>query len=196
MPERSTIRPYFSILLVPALVSVGTGGVWWLLFFPYHWNVGKADETALTNTLIPVLATFHAILAAAVLSKVWEEFKTIRRCVQAGDEAAYRRCLQDRIPPAIHLLLAVMSILIVAGTMLIHYDNAIAGFLVVGAITFVLTLYWEVATNLDNPQCGAWYVNEIPLSWRQVSATTPEPPPPPAGSVRSTPSAPRDASPP
>ena len=148
------------------MVSVLAAGLWYFLFFRGGFDVGKSDETALTNTLIPVLAAFHSILAAAVLSKVWEEFKSIRRCVQNKDEAGFFRCLQDRIPAAIHLLLAVMSTLIVVGTMLVHYENTWAGILVVGAIAFVLALYWQVATNLDNPLCGVWYVDQIPAEWR------------------------------
>jgi hypothetical protein len=165
MRRLSSVRPYFSILLYPSLASILSAGLWYLVFFRRGFDVGKSDETALTNTLIPVLAAFHSILAAAVLSKVWEEFKTIRRCVQNQDEAGFFRCLQDRIPPAIHMLLAVMSTLIVVGTMLVHYDNSWAGILVVGSISFVLALYWQVATNLDNPLCGAWYVNQIPPEW-------------------------------
>jgi hypothetical protein len=83
------------------MVSILAAGLWYFLFFRGGFDVGKSDETALTNTLIPVLAAFHSILAAAVLSKVWEEFKSIRRCVQNKDEAGFFRCLQDRIPAAI-----------------------------------------------------------------------------------------------
>jgi cyanate lyase len=167
MQKPLNVRPYLSILLYPTIASALAAGLWYFLFFRHRFDVGKQDETALTNTLIPVLAAFHSILAAAVLSKVWEEFKLIRRCVQNLDEAAFQRCLQDRIPPAVHLLLAVMSVLIVAGTMLVHYDKLGAGILVVGAISFVLALYWQVATNLDNPIRGAWYMNEIPDAWQK-----------------------------
>ncbi len=180
MNPRPSLQPYLSILFVPATASAFTAGLWRWVFLPQGWNVGKPDETALTNTLIPVLATFHAILAAAVLSKVWEEFKLIRHYVEAGDESSFRRCVKDRIPPMIHLLLAVMSFLIVAGTMLVHYDRPAAGVLVVGAITFVLTLYWEVATNLDNPHRGAWYINQIPPGWCQPSIVATPPPTPQA----------------
>ena len=171
MQSFSKVRLYLSILFYPSMASILAAGLWYLLFFRRGFDVGKSDETALTNTLIPVLAAFHSILAAAVLSKVWEEFKLIRRCVQTQDEAGFFRCLQDRIPPAIHVLLAVMSIIIVVGTMLVHYDNSGAGLLVVGTISFVLTLYWRVATNLDNPLCGVWYVNEIPPAWRARAHT-------------------------
>jgi 1,4-dihydroxy-2-naphthoate octaprenyltransferase len=173
MQKLSNARPYLSILLYPTTIAVLAAGLWYVLFYHTQFDVGKSDETALTNTLIPVLAAFHSILAAAVLSKVWEEYKTIRRCVQNHDREGFARCLRDRIPPAIHLLLAVMSVLIVVGTMLVHYDNVGAGILVVGAISFVLALYWQVATNLDNPQCGAWYVNEVPTEWRTQTNADP-----------------------
>jgi len=171
MRNRSNALPNMAILLYPTLASLLAAGLWYFIFFHPRFDVGKSDETALTNTLIPVLAAFHSILAAAVLSKVWEEYKLIRRCVRNRDKEGFSRCLEDRIPPAIHLLLVVMSVLIVVGTMLVHYENVGAGILVVGAITFVLALYWQVATNLDNPNRGAWYVNEIPTEWRTPPGT-------------------------
>lgn len=161
------IARHIKMLILPVIIGAGAAALWYFVFFLRGINVGKADETAITNTLIPVLATFHAIIAAAVLSKVWEEFKSIRRCVRDNDEAEFFRCLEDRIPITIHLLLAAMSLLIVASAMLVQYEHASAGLLVVGGLGFVLTLYWQVATNLDNPLCGVWYADEIPAGWRQ-----------------------------
>jgi len=69
MPMLSQARPYLSLLLPPTLTAAAAAGLWYLLFFHQRFDVGKSDETALTNTLIPVLAAFHSILAAAVLRR-------------------------------------------------------------------------------------------------------------------------------
>ena len=169
MAKLPEVKSHCKLLVAPVLASAGAALAWYFIFFRFHINVGKSDETALTNTLIPVLATFHAILAAAVLSKVWEEFKQIRRCINEGNEKGYAECVRDRIPITIHLLLAVMSLLIVVASMLVEYEHASAGLLVVGGLTFVLSLYWEVATNLDNPVSGVWYADRIPAAWRKGS---------------------------
>ena len=173
MAKTGDLIPQCKIIVTPILASAFAALVWYFLFFRLHLNVGKDDETALTNTLIPVLATFHAILAAAVLSKVWEEFKQIRHCILKMDEQGFSACLDDRIPFTIHLLLAAMSLLIVFSAMLVEYQHASAGLLVVGGLTFVLTLYWEVATNLDNPLSGAWYINRVPPSWIKMRPVQP-----------------------
>ena len=178
MAKLPEVKSHCRILVTPVLASSGAALAWYFVFFRLRINVGKADEVALTNTLIPVLATFHAILAAAVLSKVWEEFKQIRRCIYDGNEKGYVECLRDRIPMTIHLLLAVMSFLIVACSMLVEYQHACAGLLVVGGLAFVLSLYWEVATNLDNPVTGVWYVDRIPASWRKENNDSAIPPAP------------------
>jgi hypothetical protein len=109
------------------------------------------DESAITNMVVPICAMFHSILAAMVLSKVWEEFKIVRRCIREEDRATFDICSQERIPGIIHLLLATTSIIIIVGAMLVEYENPLSGMFSVGCLSFFLVLYWEVATTLDNP---------------------------------------------
>jgi len=153
------------ILFRPLLAGMVLSGLWRLFFFPNGINLGKEDETALTNMAIPICAMFHSILAAMVLSKVWEEFKTIQRCVRTLDKGTFEECTHDRIPGTIHLLLGAMSVIIIGGTMLVEYKNPWAGMGAVGAVSFFLVLYWEVATTLDNPAKAPWFIGKIPVDW-------------------------------
>lgn len=160
-----SLRAHLRILVRPLLASGLLAAFWRLIFFQFDINVGKADETALTNMVVPICAMFHSILAAVVLGKVWDEFKVIRRCLKKGDEDSFRDCVHDRIPMMIHLLLGTMSFIIIGGAMLVEYHRAFAGVVSIGAISFFLVLYWEVATTLDNPVKAPWFAGQIPGEW-------------------------------
>ncbi len=162
---------HLGMLLRPLGLSVTLSLTWWWLFFPGI-NLGRKDETVLTNTLIPVLAAFHAILAAIVMNKVWEEFKTIRRCIRRKDKEGFRDSMHDRIPLTLHVLLGVMSFFIIVSVMMIEYESKWTGMFVVGTLTFMLVLYFEVAITLDNPAKAPWYTDKIPTEW-----LLPDPPP-------------------
>ncbi len=155
---------HLGLLVKPAIVGSLIGLIWYFVFFSLDWHFREADESAFTDSVIPVIAMFHAIVAGHILNKVWEEYKVVRRCLRDKDKATFMRCRDDRIPIAIHLLLASMSIVIQAMTLLIHFERPFAGVAANFSVAFVLTLYWEVATNLDNPLKGVWY-REIPRDW-------------------------------
>ena len=160
----STIQ-FLPLLVKPTLMSIGICLLWYYVFYRYNISVLEADESAFTDSLIPTLAVFHAIVASVVLSKVWNEYTFVKRCIRKDDVEAFRDCLHERIPRAIHLLLLVWSVLIQAATLVLHWQSPGAGIFANFCIAFTLVLYWEVATNLDNPHKAVWYTNQIPKEW-------------------------------
>lgn len=160
------ILVYLPLLLRPTLIGILIGPVlWYLIFFRFGFHFLEEDESAFTDSFIPILAMFHAIVAGHVLAKVWDEYKTIRHCVESKDKDKFTQCKTDRIPVVIHMLLGSMSVAIQGMAMMLHFKEAFAGIIANFALAFVLALYWEVATNLDNPWKGVWYVNQIPKDW-------------------------------
>jgi hypothetical protein len=164
--QSNGLRQHVRMIVVPAVVSLSLAiGLWYGIFFRLGLGLLESDESVFTDAIIPTLAMFHAIVAGGVLNKVWEEYKIVRHCVKTKDKDTFMKCRDDRIPLAIHLLLGSLSLIIMALVMMLHYDSAGAGIASTFSVAFVLTLYWEVATNLDNPFKGAWYVNQIPKEW-------------------------------
>jgi len=155
---------HLKLFVRPLLGSTFIGIIWYSLFYKFHLHIIEADEPAFTDFGIPVLAMFHAIVAGGVLVKVWEEHKIVQRCIRDKDRDTFRRFMNDRIPVAIHMLLGCMSVIIQFLTMIIHFEGVFAGVAINTSIAFVLGLYWEVATNLDDPSKGVWY-SEIPREW-------------------------------
>lgn len=150
----------------PIIAGLINGPIlWYLVFYRFNISIVEADESAFTDTGIPVLAMFHAIIAGHVLVKVWDEHKLVRRCIREDDRDSFVQCMDDRIPKVIHMLLGSLSVIIISLTLLVHFEGPLAGIALNFSVAFVLGLYWEVATNLDNPSKGVWYVGRIPKEW-------------------------------
>lgn len=160
------LRVHLFMFVRPVAVSLVLSiGVWYWIFYRLGVSFFESDESTFTDAIVPTLAMFHAIVAGHVLIKVWDEYKVVRRCVKKGDKKTFMECRDDRIPLAIHMLLASLSVIIMVLVMLLHYDGPGAGIASTSSVAFVLTLYWEVATNLDNPFKGVWYRDQIPKDW-------------------------------
>ena len=158
------LRVHLKLFIKPILLGILAGLVWHR-FFHGRLHFLEGDESALTDSVIPTIAMFHAIVAGHVLAKVWDEYKTVRHCLRSQDKDTFLQCKDDRIPMAIHMLLGSMSFVIQALIMMVHYDGVLAGVVSSSSLAFVLMLYWEVATNLDDPFKGVWYVGQIPSDW-------------------------------
>ncbi len=156
---------HLTLLVRPLVIGVTLSAIWYQLFFANGIFLGKMDESAITNMVVPICAMFHSILAAMVLSKVWEEFKVVSRCIREEDRETFDICSHERIPGIIHVLLATMSIIIIVGAMLVEYENPLSGMFSVGCLSFFLVLYWEVATTLDNPAKAPWFIGRLPSDW-------------------------------
>jgi hypothetical protein len=155
------------MLLIAGGGAVMMTAFWYVIFFRNGINAGKEDETVLTNGVIPLIGLFHGFFAGGAAMATWKKRQIIQECVANGEEDRFRRCLTNRIPGTIHLLLAVLSFSLISALMLVKYYNPWIGAFAVQSIGFILLLYWQVATNLDNPFRGIWYVGQItiPPGW-------------------------------
>lgn len=146
------------------------------LFATYLWqklhtagiHFPKADEASLTTAVIATLAIAFSILAGLVLNSIWEKYQKVVICVLKRDMDCFLLYRDERIPIVFHLLLASLSLPIIVMVMLLEYSSVWSG----GASTFVVTLaisvYWLVATQLQNPAKSLWFAERIPPDWLTV----------------------------
>lgn len=165
MRTRHPLRKQLTLFIRPFIASTVLAVFWYVCFFETGIGFEDADESVFTDAIIPVLATFHAIVAGFALNKVWSEYTIVQRCLKTNDREAFIAIRDDRIPMPIHFLLGSIAFLIQVLVMLQNYEGPDAGMAATFAISFVLVLYWEVATNLDDPKTGVWYVDRIPTQW-------------------------------
>lgn len=153
------------LFIRPVIASSVLSLIWYYGLFQNDVSFLDADESGFTDAIIPILAAFHAIVAGFVLNKVWSEYSAVQRCIRISDKESFLSMRDDRIPIPIHFLLGSLAFMIQGLVMSLHYEGVWAGALSTFCISFVLVMYFEVATNLDNPKKGVWYVGRIPQDW-------------------------------
>lgn len=158
-------RETLKLLRQPFGLSILASLFWWVVIWRNEWFPMKGDEEMLSSGLIPTIGLFHAILAGHVVNVVWAEYKDALRCINSGNREGFKTCVRERIPYALHFLLGTMSIYLEVSTILYPYEKVISGVYSVFSLTFILVLYWKVATDLDDPRKAPWIAHLIPMEW-------------------------------
>lgn len=152
---------HVKVLIRPTLITLAVLVCWyWLHSHGLYQSKNDSDET--TNSLIPLLGTFYAIVAGFILIRVIEEDGRIHECVADNDVERLNRELKKKIPPFVRVLLGVFTGLIVGATVFLPFDSVWSGIEHVGGTTFALSLYWMTALTLDNPFAVPGLRNVIP----------------------------------
>ena len=74
----------------------------------------------------------------------------------------------ERIPIAMHLLLGACSIPLLAMIGLLEYKYFWSGAATVFVVCFSVSLYWIIATRLQNPSKSAWLAERVPAEWHTI----------------------------
>lgn len=159
------------LLIRPTFVASVIGWIWYFIFYEGKIGVLEADESAITDSFFPVIAMFHSIIAGLALGKLWDKYLIIHRSIREKDKATFDRYKDDRLPVVTYILIGAMSIVVQILGMMIHFEGGYTGLISNFLLTFVLSLYWESVTNLDDPLNGVWYVNQIPKDWVTIQTT-------------------------
>lgn len=156
-----------NIIWRPLLFSVVLAWLW----NGYSRYVGidpeiKADETIMVGATIVTLGVFYALMAAFVLAAVWQQWVTVEEAVNSDDKPAFLKHARKRIPGTIKLLILIFSTLLLGGFFfLAAFKSAWAGSFSIFAISLILSIYWAVVTDLDDPLTGVWNVSRVPKNW-------------------------------
>ena len=161
------LRPRHLKILIRPLCATGVALLIWHILRSLGWCQTTADASHTTNSLLPLQCTFHAIVAGFLLIRVMEEDVRIHTCVEEDNVEQLRKELKKRIHPLVHILLGVLSILIVADTVFLPFENVWSGVQHVGGTTLILSLYWATAIALDNPFSTPWVRDVIPEEMRR-----------------------------
>lgn len=162
-----SLREYLTLLIKP-LASVPFAWACWYPAWSLGWHLNEPDATLFREPLVGFLGMFHAILAGIVASQVWGERREALRFIRMHDEKGFALALRDRIPRDIHLFIGSMSVLIWFAFAVLPYERAHTGFFSVGATSFLLAIYWQLSTTLDNPLKDPAVVAEIPKEWMRL----------------------------
>lgn len=126
------------------------------------------DEMIIIGAVIATLGVAYGIMASLVLGSIWEKYKKVVISVLKRDKETFLCYRDERIPIMIHLLLGALSVPLAAMVALLEYTHFWAGVASVFSVSFILALYWIVATELENPAKSPWFAERIPEEWLLV----------------------------
>jgi MFS family permease len=131
-------------------------------------HFATSDEAILTGAIIATLGIAFSIIAAVVFTKILDKYSIVVRSVLRRDKNTFLLYRDERLPIIIHLVLASLSLSLISMVILIDYHNVYTGVCSVFAVTFSISLYFIVATELQNPAKSAWFAERIPHEWLEV----------------------------
>ena len=137
----------------------------------------QGDEGAVASGLVAVVAVAYALYAGFIFVNVWSQWTTIEEAVKtykvATDEVTKDQAHQKfilnkdkRIPKTAKILLFVFSLFLVVAVYLLYFQNSIPGGYAIFTVIMIVSTYWTVIMDLDDPFSGIWNV-QVPEEWRQ-----------------------------
>jgi len=160
---RSFVR-HSLLLLRAALVTLLPLLLWYQLWLR-DIHFAAEDGSVIISASIATLGLAYGIMASVVLSSIWEKYRKVVISVLKRDEETFLCYRDERMPIMIHLLLAALSLPLLVMIMLLPYQYLWSGIASVFSVSFILSLYWVVATELENPAKSPWFAERIPEAW-------------------------------
>lgn len=160
-----SFKRHVLLMLQPSIFAVVITLIWDLILWRNNWHLPKEDEVIFTVPVITTLGVTFGINATISLGATWEKYRKVCVCVLTKDLRGFLILRDERIPIILHLFVAVLSIFVLGLTMFFEYKVEISGVVCVSIMSFVVSLYWFVLPQLEDPVKGAWFVERIPEDW-------------------------------
>lgn len=159
-----SLRRHFILAVEPLVVALAAVFVWFKMR-EYGLVLGKNDEVVLTGGICAMLFLSWGITAALAVNFAWEKYRRVMACVLPRDKRTFLCLRDDRMPIVIHMFIGSLSFLLLAAVMSLPYEKTWSGIVSVFSSSFVITIYWVVVTQLENPAKSAWLAERIPKEW-------------------------------
>jgi hypothetical protein len=125
----------------------------------------KEDKETILMGPLPLLGIFHSIIAGHMYMDVQRRHREVQTCILKKDEDTFRINRNVRLPGFAKFFLACLSSTLVLLTLLIRYQNENTSLFLVFVVTFALSIFWVMITELEDPVSGAWFGNKAPVEW-------------------------------
>jgi hypothetical protein len=155
---------HFILIMKPFLIALLVLMMWdWLRFRGYHFP--KEDEPIMISTVITIIGIVYGVIAALIINSVWGKYKKVVICILEKDKHTFLMYRDERMPIMIHLFLFSLSAPLLGLVIMLNYKEQWTGTVAVFLVTFILSLYWIVLIQLDNPLKSAWFAERTPKDW-------------------------------
>lgn len=154
-----------TFILLKAFLATLLPLLLWYQLFVHSIHFAQEDETVIIGASIATLGLAYGIMASVILGSIWEKYKKVVISVLKRDKETFLCYRDERIPIMIHLLLAALSLPLSIMIALLPYRYVWSGAASVFSVSFILSLYWIIATELENPAKSPWFAERIPDEW-------------------------------
>lgn len=165
--RRRSFVAHTLLLCEPLYLSALASGLW-CLANAAGLHFSKADEAPLIGAVVTTLAVAYGITVTLVFGTVWEKYQKVVVCVLKKDRDTFLCYRDERVPITVHLLIAALSLPLLAMIGGLEYSSWRAGLAAVSSTAFVLSLYWIVIAELQNPAKSPWFAERIPQAWLEI----------------------------
>lgn len=154
------------MLYRPLPATIGLLLFWYFVF--YKNNIALDDNGEIIVTWISIFGILYGLLAAVVLTTVWNEYKMMRTAVKRYDFETFVDLRDEEVSPLVHTLMFVLSGTILIAFMSLKYSNTANALVFIGSTAYLFVLMFLVVYEIDDPCGGTWYIKNIPKEWLAV----------------------------
>lgn len=161
--DRNTIKSHAWLAIQPILVA---GIAILISLIIRHWFSGmyfhpEDRESAITGPMA-MLAIFHSVIAGGMLMEVVKRHREVTTTIFRVDKKAFDEIRYLRLPGFLKFFIAGLSTFLVIYTILLRLHYVWSENFTIFTITWALSMYWVVLTELEDPTSGAWFNNRLP----------------------------------
>lgn len=163
----NSFRKHLFFIFQPLVIAIGILSIWYQ-FYTRGIHFSQEDEVVLTGSVIMILAVAYSITASTVFNSIWEKYQRVVLCVIRMDRETFLCYRDERVPIVIHILILTFTILLITMVGGLEYRHVSAGIASVFSVSFILSLYFIVIVELQNPAKSLWLNERVPKEWLVV----------------------------
>jgi hypothetical protein len=168
--DRDSFRRHTWLFAQPIVVGLLAVCVTSIFRYWTQTHFHPEDREYIITGPLAVLAIFHSVIAGHMIMDVVRRHRDVIIAIRRKDQEKFEdnRCF--RLPGFLKLFLGILSTILVAYVSLIRFHYVWAEQLSVFSVTWVLSMFWVIITELEDPVNGAWFGKQVPEEWLQDEA--------------------------
>lgn len=132
----------------------------------YKAGIHLTEKThEILGVAILVLAAIFAIAGAMILDGVWEHVQKMTRYVLTGNQRKFMLKRDERMPIAMHLVLGVAGLSVIALLGAADYPSSWSGIVIVFPTSCAMMLYFVVIGDMQDTTNSPWFEARVPKEW-------------------------------
>ena len=156
---------HFFLMAQPFSFALVAAYIWDNGIYKNGIHLSKEDEGPILTGVFLLLSVTYGVITATMFSSVWDKYKSVVEAVLKKDKDTFMLYRDERLPIIVHLLILSFSIPLLSFCLFVEYKDILSGYCSVFSSSFVLSLYFVVIAELQNPSKAPWLAERIPHDW-------------------------------